>query len=90
MSNHSTPALHQQCVRLVRAAREGRVTVIEEDGTRRPFRLSSETPVLEEWDRVCHKDGQVWVEAWPHGAIRPTSNAKPRYLKWEINDDAAP
>ena len=88
---------HAECVRVSKLANAGKLLVLtpcEGGFTSRPFRIASEQPVLEAWDRICHADrhGQhrVWVEAWPYGAIRPTFQGEPEYLEYaEIIDDEA-
>lgn len=52
------------------AGREGKLLVIELDGTKRPYRNGLELPVTSSTDHVCIVNGSVMVEAMP--PIYPT------------------
>lgn len=58
--------------------RANRLMVIEDDDTRRQFLKSNDQAVGKAWDRICCKDGQVYVEAWPDNYLREGVTA--RYL----------
>lgn len=71
--------LYTECNRLRGLALGGHIVVIEDDGTQRPFLKSCDQEANTAWDRICHKNGKVWVEAWAGGYLSD-NNAKARYL----------
>ncbi len=72
--------LHHEAVRVSALAKNNGL-MVKDDGGLRAFLPSSEQQVGQAWDRICHSQGEVWVEAWGDRYLK--GEAEPRYLKWE-------
>ncbi len=91
MARQTVSELHDEAVRVDTLARNDGLLVLDvaDDGPYlRPFLRLSDQRMGDPWDRVCHHEGEVWIEAWAARDLTAffRHEAKPRYLKWEEVD----